>query len=146
MAIDFLEAHLRYVLNADATVAGLVGGPDNGGVSSRIYFTDIKQGSPAPYISMFEVSGNRTHTLKGPDGFKSARIQMDLWAVTLTAAKGLFTAVRLVLDGYHGTQDSHNIASVTMNDERAFYESDPKLHRISCDMMIWHREPVAVRA
>jgi hypothetical protein len=86
-----LEQALAARLEAAATAA-----------SSRIYPLSLAEGSALPALSHFRVSTLRDYTHGGASGLARARMQVDCWAATYSAVKGLSAQVRASLSGFSG--------------------------------------------
>lgn len=89
-----MEEEFRALLLASSGITALCG--------TRIDFGENAQGAAYPRISLFTISDNENHTMRGPDGLSVGRVQVDCYGLTYAAAKQLSRAVRAVLDGYSG--------------------------------------------
>lgn len=123
---------LRAFLLADGTVAGLAG--------TRIYPSVLPQAPTFPAITYSTISAVRQNTMDGPDGLPSKRIQIDSWASTFSQALALADAIRERLDGHLGVMGATEVKGIFAAAERQLYESEPKLHRVSSDYIIWALE------
>lgn len=123
---------LRTFLLADGTVAGLV--------ATRIYPSVLPQAPTLPAITYSTISAVRDHTMAGPDGLPSKRIQIDAWGSTFAQVAALADAIRERLDGHLGAMGSTEVKGVFASTERHLYESETKLYRVSMDYIVWHRE------
>lgn len=123
---------LRTFLLADGTIAGLV--------ATRIYPSILPQSPTLPAITYSTVSASRQNTMDGPDGLPSKRIQIDAWSSSFAQAAALSNAIRVRIDGYRGAMGGSTIKGVFADTERQLYDSEPKLHRMSSDFIIWHDE------
>jgi len=93
---------------ADATVAGLV--------STRMYSDALPQVVTMPAISYFVVDTIPQETLTAIASVSSARIQIDCFADTRSAANALADAVRLALEMQnHVTTGSQYILGISLD-------------------------------
>ena len=95
-----IEAALTTWLESDPDVAAAVG--------ARIYPQSIPQGASFPCVTYYRTGQQTTRSLSGLTGLSRARLTLDCWALTYSAAKSLADAVRGTkstpkLDGYRGT-------------------------------------------
>jgi hypothetical protein len=127
-----VETALRARLLADPVVVGLV--------ADRIEPSPLAQASVLPAITYQRVSGARGETFDGPSGLAWPRIQFDCWAGSHDAARGLFDALRVSLNGASFVASGVVVQKAKVISETDFYESDVKLHRVSADLMVWHEE------
>jgi hypothetical protein len=131
-----IDADLRTLLLADATVAGMVG--------TRIYPLFVPQDSAFPAIRYQRLVTPRTRSLLGPSGLAAPTFQYDCYGEQpsgVTEAKLLAEAVRHVLDGYRGTAGASFIEGAMVVDERDLeFEEKAGLARASLDVKVWHRE------
>lgn len=109
-------------------------------ITTRVYPVDLPQNPVFPAVIYMKISGMRDHALSGPTGHAHPRFQIEAWATTYSAAKGLARAIRQALDGYSGTVGDVEIGSILIESERDFYEPEVKCHRTIMDFMIWHTE------
>lgn len=133
-----IEAAVRSLLTADATVAALV--------SDRVYSGVPPQRPTVPYVTLLKVSKTSGVTLDGRAvGPNAIRMQVDCWAEGLDAVRELAAAVngddeqksRGPLHAFAGTVDGMRLNHVRLSVERATeYESDTKLYRVSADYIV----------
>jgi len=104
-----IEVAFRNILAAD-------NGQNSDGVKSivadRIYFGIRPQDERRALVVLSLVSDVPGHTLDGPDGTATGRMQVNCLAPTYAQAKILAAAVDLVLDGYTGESDGTIIAYI----------------------------------
>ena len=121
--VDFEQA-LRTALVGNAGVSALVG--------SKVYALTIPQGVALPCITYQRVSGAPQNTLEGHSGAEAVLIQLDCWAVTFSAAKGLAKAVRSAM----AAAPFKN----TLDEDRDDHDPDTTYYRVSADFRCWHQE------
>ena len=86
-----IEAALRSVLLAAAGVSALV--------DVRISPQPMPQGETLPCVTLKRISDQPlARSQRGPSGLRQARIQVDAWGVTLSAAQAVADAIEEVLD------------------------------------------------
>jgi hypothetical protein len=127
-----IESNLYSFLSGKAAVTALV--------STRIYPLKLPQGYSLPAISYQRVSSPRLYALSGTTGRLRARIQLDCWADTYSAVKGLADAVRGELNGHTGTFGSSTVDSLTLDAERDGFEEDTEVFRVLQEYIISHTE------
>ena len=88
-----IGAATRTKLIGTAAVAAILG--------TRIYPDHLPQGATLPAAVYFVVSGTDEVDLAGMSGVAHARVQIDAYATTRTAANALSTAVRDALAATH---------------------------------------------
>lgn len=139
-----LRPALRAYLLADSTIADAVG-------DTRVHPTVLPQGTNGPavpavvYNTISEVTNHHT---QGASGLVMARIQIDAYAQTASAADSLSRAIKDRIDGIRATwsygtaspQDSVNVQGVFAESARTGYEPDSKLFRSGRDYLIWFEE------
>lgn len=97
------------------------------------------QATELPRIVLQRISGAADYTMSGPSGLCRARVQIDCYGATVSAAKGLGRSVKAALSGWYGGTI-----------KGAFLESDRDLTtdtgggetvaRVSLDFMIHYQE------
>lgn len=123
-------------LLADAAVAALA--------SVHVYPGARPQGSPLPALVVNKISGAPVYDDQGEAGLFSARVQVDSWGDTYTAAKQLARAVKTCLSGFVGTQGATSFRNVLVDAERDLRETGSNEaqyeFRTSVDFIVWFRE------
>lgn len=127
-----MEAAIRTLLLADATVAGLV--------ADRIYPLVLPQKPTLPAVTYQRISTPIQYAQGGPS-LATPRLQIDCWAGDYDSAKALAAAVAAVLSGYKGTTGGLKVLGVFSGgrDSESF-EADARptsLYRNSSDYMVW---------
>ena len=121
-----LESALRAAIIADDGVKA---------VTTRCYYNYIPQSPTYPLIVMQRVTGNRIHHLGGPSGAVRPRFQIEAWAETYAAAKGLANLIRAALDGKEHTQGGVTFSCLSQA-EIDGYEDTVEAHRIIQDYSV----------
>lgn len=127
------EAIVAYLL-ADSTLSALV--------STRVFPLSRLQGSALPAVTYQRISGAPLYADDGEAGLTEARLQVDTWAETYSAAK---TAARAVIDRLSAvrdvTQSGVTFRYIMLDDERDFREEGANaaqyLYRVSMDFLVW---------
>lgn len=123
-------------LLADGPVAAIVG--------TRIYPGARPQGSALPAIVINNISGSPVYDDQGEAGLFSARMQVDSWGLTYSAAKLLARAVKNCLSGFVGTQGAIDFRNVLVEVERDLRETGSNEaqyeFRTGIDFIVWFRE------
>lgn len=109
-------------------------------VSTRIYFTDAPEPPTVPYVTLYRIDAPRVHSLTGPSGLAAARIQVDVYAKSATAARAIGKAIRESIDGFRGLQSGVNVQGVLLLDEMDGYSESPELRRVTQDYRVWYNE------
>lgn len=109
-------------------------------VSSRIYPMRLPQGVTLPAITYLKVSGVRKHSLTGPAGSASPRMQVSCWGATYGAAKNLASLVRIAIDGYRGTMGAIEVGAILLLNEMDLIDPEPGFYQVILDFEVIHRE------
>jgi Protein of unknown function (DUF3168) len=129
-----IEAAVRAILLADATVAGLVG--------TRVYTGTMPQRATFPLITLKKVDKLSDLTLEDAVGPNRLRVQVDCWAQDVDGVRALAAAVngsddqstQGPLHGYSGSSGGQRINLLRLLVERSTeYESETQLYRVSAD-------------
>lgn len=126
-------------------IADLVGlMEDHSGIGAicgdRIYPLVLPQKPELPAITYQTISAVRSYHMQGEDGLPAYRVQIDAWASTMADADALGVQVRDCLSGFKGDADGTEMRGIFFDTERSFYESEPKLYRVSQDFIVWYRD------
>lgn len=126
-----MQGGLRARLLASTEVTAAVG--------SRVYWVQRPQGSLPPAVTLQTVSDPRPEHLKGPDGARETRVQMDCWATTYAAALSLARTCIAALSG-PATINGKRFGNTRVDGQRDLGEdvNGTFLHRQSVDLLIWH--------
>ena len=92
-------------------------------VQARIHPGSLPQGILLPAIVFNMVSGNRSYSDDGEDGIAEARIQLDCWGVTYSAAKMAARAIKDALSAFQGNISGVNIRYIVLDLEHDMRES-----------------------
>lgn len=130
-----LQAGLRARLLADSAVAAIVG--------ARIYWVDRPQETTYPAITLQTISDPRPEHLKGFDGARATRVQVDCWAkgaagygVALSLARAVIAAI-----SPPATVSGKRFGRGSVEGQRDLGETVTDgsfVHRQSVDFSIWH--------
>jgi hypothetical protein len=126
-----LQAGLRTRLLANATVATAVG--------TRVTWVDRPQASALPAIVLQTISDPRPAHLKGHDGSRMTRVQMDVFAATYAAALSLARAAIAALKD-PATVSGKVFGKTFVDGQRDLSEDvgGTLVHRQSVDLLVWH--------
>ena len=102
----------------------------------------LGQNQLLPAITYMRVSGTPDHTLTGPSGLNSPRVQVRCWGDKWLDARTLGAAVEAALDGFQGTLVTGGtyVAFCEVLDERDGYEPESKRHTFDVDFQIHYQE------
>lgn len=128
---------LRHYIISDSAVSALIG--------SRFYPTALPQKPKLPAVTYQLISGTRRATMRHDDNLPAKRIQIDAWSPSADEAYDVAEAIREVFHYYvrgeiGDSPDLVMVVGVLLLDERADYEADTMLHRISRDYLVFHEE------
>ncbi|GLV22007.1 hypothetical protein TomMM35A_18600 [Sphingobium sp. TomMM35A] len=129
--MDFQTA-LRARLIADEAVAAIA--------AARVYWVERTKGSAYPAITLQVISDPRSSHLKGFDGARSTRVQMDCWATSYGAALQLARAAIAALAGPAAILGK-KFGNALVEGQRDLSEpvaDGSTIHRQSVDLIIWH--------
>ena len=126
-----LQAALRSRLLGNATVAAAV--------STRIDWGQRPQGSPYPAIVLQTISDPRPVHLKDYEATRSTLVQMDVYALTYSAALSIARAAIAVLK-VPATVSGKVFGPTFVDGQRDTVEPSgtTNIHRQSVDFNIWH--------
>lgn len=94
------------------------------------------QTTALPYIVYHVISNDPTDTKDGVSELDVARVQIDSYAATYSAAATLSDSVRSTLDRYSGTVQSIVIDKIVFENENDIYDEDAECYRRSQDYFI----------
>ena len=110
---------------------------------TRVYPGARPQGSALPALVFNRIDGAPLYADDGEVGLAQARVQIDCWAATYTAAKQLARAVKASLSGFVGEAGGVDFPSILIDAERDLREGGSNaaeyLFRTSIDFIVWHR-------
>lgn len=126
-----------------ATIAYLLGDSAIGAlINTRVYPLARPQGSALPAITLTRISGGPLYADDGEVGLLDARLQIDSYAVTYTAAKDLAAAVANRLSAVRDVvQSGVTLLYGMLDSEQDLRESGTDefeyLYRVRQDFIIW---------
>ena len=129
--MDFQTA-VRARLIADDAVAAIV--------ATRVYWVERAKGSALPAITLQVISDPRPAHLKGLDGARGTRVQLDSWALSYGAALTLARAAIAALIE-PATESGKRFGNARVDGQRDLSETvadGTLVHRQSVDLIIWH--------
>ena len=126
-----MEAALIAKLLATAGITALV--------STRINWSRRPQGAALPAIVLQRISGTPDVHHAGASGLVVSRVQVDCWAASYGAAKGVARAVETAITAQTFTQGATRFDVILIDSERddSTDETTP-LFRTSLDLMVHH--------
>lgn len=125
-----IEEALYSLLTNNSNVANIV--------STRIYPDgDVPDKPTRPFLTQKRVATahtNRTHSGKS---YQTRSIEIDCYASTPFAAKGLAETINTAIDSYKGTVGSYRIDALFVTDIRDYYESETGDFICTVEILIW---------
>ncbi len=124
-------------LVADTGVSAIVG--------QKIYPHSAPQSVDMPYIVYQRIDATHEHNMLGGSGLYTARIQIDMYALSYSAVLALAQAVRTALQGYRGYvtvgTDTVKIGMCHLAGDQEFYidpqdSSQKGIYRLMHDYMV----------
>ena len=124
-------------LASDGTVSGLVG--------TRIRPAMLRQEDALPALVYNVIANVHVNHVSGLAGLSHARIQVDCWAASHSAAETLAAAVRARLDGWSGSSGGVSVTGSLIiednyGDALSLMDDDTMRGRITIDISVWYRE------
>jgi len=112
-------------------------------IVTRLYPLTLPQGCLLPAATYQQISGPRDHTMDGPSGLGTLRMQITTFALEKKNAKELANRIRLALDGAYGLfGDGTRIQSIELLDEHDEYDSTSIVHSTIVDFEVVVEEAV----
>ena len=109
-------------------------------VGQRIYYRRTAQAPALPFCVLWRVSSPRVHSLAGGTGLVRALLQLDTFATSGLAARGVANAVRGALDGLRQEVNGVSLQAVLLHDEFDSYEESLEYSRIIQEYRVWYQE------
>ncbi len=116
-------------------------------ITDRIYSNNAPQNPTQPYINYKRVSAARNHTLSGPDGLVTIRIQIDVYDDEPGVVETVMDALRNVLDGYDKNMGVEllDVRLISLEDENDIFinpihADETGMHLNSMDFFITYAE------
>lgn len=109
----------------------------------RIYPLSLPQNPTLPAVTYQQISGESQVALGGVTGLARARVQVDSWARSYTAARDTAEQVRLALTDYQGSTGGVVVNAVFRDRETELFEGEgdqDRLYRVSQDYTFWYCE------
>jgi hypothetical protein len=109
-------------------------------VSTRIYPIIMPQNPTLPAVTYQKISGVVDYVMDGTS-IKRPRIQVDAWAKSYGAVRGVAEQVKAALDRYTGTMGGTGgveIIGTWIENETDLFEPDTGLYRVSLDFRFEH--------
>lgn len=119
-------------LSANATLSALVG--------ARIYPLRLPQNPDLPAVTYQQISGVRESALSEDVGLAHGTFQFDTWALEWTDAREVADAVLGALKRADFTAADVPVLDAILESERALYEEEARVYRVSLDLVVWWRE------
>lgn len=117
-------------------------------VGQRMYPDALVQRATIPAIVYYVVSTQREHSIGGLQKLAHARIQLDCYAATRTAASALSKAIRETgIDAYRGVTAGYTFCGVEFDSGDEYLQEPPddgnQEHRyiVSFDCLVHYKEP-----
>lgn len=105
-----LQQDMRTYLLSKSGVTNLV-------TTTGVFCQKVDQGYSLPYVVIYRIGAEHGHTLVKASGWALARLQIDCFAATFSAAEAIAEAVRQVLHGLAGTFGTTQVSSVVLDND-----------------------------
>ena len=125
-----VEETLVAALLADAAVSALV--------SDRVFVTGGRQGATRPYVTVQRITTKTNASLDASSTLDAALTQIDSWADTALAARGLAEAVRAAIDCRDIETQDPWFNAVLQDDRGPTTDEETRAFRVSQDYDLWH--------
>ncbi|MCB1476650.1 MAG: DUF3168 domain-containing protein [Rhodobiaceae bacterium] len=126
------EALIAFLL-ADSGLTALVG--------TRVSYAVNQQGAPLPRVTILPVSRVPGYADDGEAGLTEARLQIDIYASSLAAAREIAAAVFARLSAVSAVISGVDFQTIELLDEDASFEAltdGDQPYRVRQDYLIWH--------
>ena len=123
-----MRDNFRALLLSDSDISAQVG--------TRVYPVKLPQNPTYPAITYQVISNQSEKLLEGPDRIRRARIQIDVWAATISSCQTITNFVRTLLDGQDNTQGDIRFRTAWTENEQDIYEESIEKYRILSDYLI----------
>lgn len=133
MALIDINPALRAFLLADDAISSAVG-------AARIYPVKLPQGETRTSVVVAEISNAGDHHMQGASGLTRPRIQFDVYAQSIDAARSLARLIKEYIDGYSGAMGSVQVQGCFFDNQREGWENESTFYRVSGDFLIWYGE------
>ncbi len=127
------EALVAFLLSKTAVTAKL---------GNRIWWDRAPQGQKRVYAVLQVIGSPRDYTMKGSDGLKAPRVQIDVYGDRYGDVAGGMRAILGELDGYLGMMGPISVQGIFIEDERDIgsgrVDDTDRPFRKSADIKIFH--------
>ena len=131
---------LRTKLLSYASVSALIG--------QRMYPDVLVQKATMPAVIYYVISTQRDHMVSGLGKSAHARITLECFALTRTAASAISRAIRETgIDSFRGVVDGYTFCGIDFDSGDEYMQDPPtdgnQEHRylVSFDLLVHHKEP-----
>lgn len=130
MAVTEIEEAIYSVLSTSGTLTALV--------SDHIYPHTIPQEAPLPFISFFRESGLRYHAMGVDCDLVESRIEVSVWAESLSATRVIVDLIRGLLQRWRGTYDTVVVKDSLIETEYDEFHEASEAYRSVITFQIFH--------
>lgn len=111
-----------------------------GAAGTRVYWNIVPQTATLPYIRLQTISDPRPEHLKGYQGARTTRVQVDCYAATYAAARSMAEAV-IAATATPGTTSGIHFGRIKAEGPRDLGEDTAQgyTHRASLDLLVEHK-------
>jgi hypothetical protein len=137
MPLKSPEAVLRSALTSNAAVSALIG--------SRIYPVLAPASASLPLVTWRRSGIERQQTLGAPMGMPRVSVEFSIYGTTYENAREIADAMRVVLDGYGGSQGTTTVNQTSLEDESDDFVTLagadlPPVYQITQSYDVWWQE------
>jgi hypothetical protein len=137
MPLKSPEAVLRSALTSNASVSALIG--------SRIYPVLAPASASLPLVTWRRSGIERQQTLGAPMGMPRVSVEFSIYGTTYENAREIADAMRVVLDGYGGSQGTTTVNQTSLEDESDDFVTLagadlPPVYQITQSYDVWWQE------
>ena len=130
MAVTEIEEAIYSVLSTSGTLTALV--------SDHIYPLTIPQEAPLPFISFYRESVIRYHAMGVDCYLMESRIEMSVWAESLSATRVIVNLIRGLFQRWRGTYDSMVVHDSLIEGEYDDFDEASEAYRSVITFQIFH--------
>lgn len=132
-----IERELVAFLSSDTTVQSLVGETDRTRIFPHVIPQKDRVNKQVPCIVYAVISEDRQKTYCGTSKLVSVGVQLDMYAISLLAARDLSNAVRAAMVDFRGLMGGVVVRDVTLTSGLTLYDMEPGLMRVVDTYTIW---------